>query len=153
MNRMGCCTPADWCCTETEGGKAEGKDPQSKQPPPSEGMGMPPMMQEMMQKMMGGMKDFNPMAMCQAMLTSVSTSAEMAAFATPEVRALFEEWAGSVEAEVLTVLNSGGRVDLAGLAAALKISPESALYFLGKLVREGKATISGIEATTRGSTS
>jgi hypothetical protein len=112
-----------------------------------EGMGMPPMMQEMMQKMMGGMKEFNPMAMCQAMLTSVSKAAEMAAYATPEVRTLFDEWAQSVETEVLTRLRSRGTLDLAALAADLKISPESALYFLGKLVRDGKATISGIQAT------
>ncbi len=114
---------------------------------PMEGMGMPPMMQEMMQKMMGGMKEFNPMAMCQAMMTSVSKSAEMAAYATPEVRTLFGEWAQSVEAEVLAVLKSRGRADLAELASALKISPEGALFFLGRLVREGKATISGIQAT------
>ena len=111
-------------------------------PPMAEGMGMPPMMQ----KMMEGMGDFNPMAMCQAMMTSVGKAAEMAAYATPEVRTLFEEWAGSVEEEVLAVLKTRGPLDLAGLAGALKISPESALYFLGKLVREGKATISGIQA-------
>lgn len=112
--------------------------------PPAPGfMGMPRMMQEMM----GKMKEFNPSAMCQAMMTSVSKSAEMAAYATPEVRMLFEEWAENVRAEVLTVLRTRGRVDLAELASALKISPEGALFFLGRLVREGKATISGIEAT------
>ncbi len=93
------------------------------------------------------MGEFNPMAMCQAMMTSVSKSAEMAAYATPEVRTLFEEWAANVGAEVLTVLRTRGRMDLAQLASALKISPEGALFFLGRLVREGKATISGIEVT------
>lgn len=122
-------------------------DPKGMRPPMPEGMGMPPMMQEMMQKMMGGMKDFNPMAMCQAMLASVSKSAEMAAYATPELRTLFEEWARSVEDEVLALLKKRGRVDLPELAGELRISPESVLYILGKLVREGKATISGIHAT------
>ncbi len=121
-------------------------EPQEKKAPSAGGMGMPPMMQEMMQKMMGGMKEFNPMAMCQAMMTSVSKSAELAAYATPEVRTLFEEWAGSVEAEILAVLKARGRLDLAGLASALKISPESAVYFLGKLVRERKVTIADIQA-------
>ena len=121
-------------------------DLKEMRPPTPGGVGMPPMMQEMMQKMMGGMKEFNPMAMCQAMMTSVSKSAEMAAYATPEVRTLFEEWAQSVGAEVLTVLKTKGRVNLAELAAALKISPESALFFLGRLVREGKVSISGIQA-------
>lgn len=122
-------------------------DPKEMKPPTSGGMGMPPMMQEMMQKMMGGMKEFNPMAMCQAMMSSVSKSAEMAAYATPEVRTLFEEWTRSVEEEVLTILKAQGQMDLKQLAARLKVNPESALYFLGKLVREGKATISGIRAT------
>lgn len=112
-----------------------------------EGMGMPPMMQELMQKMMAGMKDFNPMAMCQAMMTSVSKSAELAAYATPEVRGLFEEWARSVEEEVEAALREAGQLDLDQLAARLKVSQESALYFLGRLVREGKASISGITAT------
>jgi hypothetical protein len=115
--------------------------------PPTGGMGMPPMMQEMMQKMMGGMKEFNPMAMCQAMMSSVSKSAEMAAYATPEVRTLFEEWTRSVEEEVLTILKAQGQMDLNQLAARLKVNPESALYFLAKLVRDGKVTISGIRAT------
>lgn len=115
----------------------------------SEGMGMPPMMQAMMQKMMGGMEDFNPAAMCQAMMTSVGKAAEMAAYATPEVRTMFEEWARSVEAEVLATLQARGPLDLAALASALKIGPESALHFLGRLVRDGKATIGEIQATSK----
>jgi predicted ArsR family transcriptional regulator len=87
------------------------------------------------------------MAMCQAMMTSVSKSAEMAAYATPEVRTLFEEWARSVEEEILTILKAQGQRDLGQLAAGLRISPESALVLLGKLVREGKVTISGIQTT------
>lgn len=71
----------------------------------------------------------------------------MAAYATPEVRTLFDEWARSVEAEVLSALKAKGPLDLAALASALQISPESALYFLGKLVREGKATIGSIRAS------
>ncbi len=114
--------------------------------PSGEGAGMPSMMRQMMEKMGGG-GDFNPAAMCQAMMTSVGKSAELAAYATPEVRTLFEEWARSVQDEVLTALKSRGPLDLTALAGALKISPESALFFLGKLVRDGKATITGISAT------
>ncbi len=107
------------------------------------GMGMASMMQAMMG---GGTGEFNPMAMCQAMMSSVSKSAELAAYATPEVRTLFEEWAENVGAEVLAAVRSRGRMSLTELAAALKISPESALVFLGRLVREGKVKISAIEA-------
>lgn len=116
-------------------------------PPAAEGMGMPPMMQSMMQKMMGSTGEFGPAAMCQAMMTSVGKAAEMAAYATPEVRTLFEEWARSVEEEVLATLQARGPLDLAALAGVLQIGPESALHFLGKLVREGKASIAGIRAT------
>jgi len=114
--------------------------------PPAGEMGMSSMMPEMMQKMMGGGKDFNPMAMCQAMCTAVTKSAEMAAFATPEVRGLFEEWAGSVEAEVLRALQTRGPLDLVTLARELRIGPESVLYFLGRLVRAGQVTIAEIRA-------
>jgi hypothetical protein len=108
--------------------------------------GMPAMMREMMGK--AGSGDLNPAAMCQAMMTSVGKAAELASYATPEVRTLFEEWARSVEEEVLAVVRSRGPLDLDALAAALKISPESALFFLGRLVREGQATIGSIRAAS-----
>ncbi len=114
--------------------------------PPGEGTGMPSMMRQMMEKMGGG-GDFNPAAMCQAMMTSVGKWAELAAYATPEVRTLFEEWARSVQDEVLATLRARGPLDLAALAGALKVSPESPLFFLAKLVREGKATIGAVRAT------
>ena len=113
---------------------------------PAEEVGMPSMMRQMMEKM-GASGEFNPAAMCQAMMTSVGKSAEMAAYATPEVRTLFEEWARSVQDEVLSTLKAKGPLDLVALAGALKVSPESALFFLGKLVREGKATIGSIDAS------
>ncbi len=51
---------------------------------------------------------------------------------------------------MLGVLKARGPMDLAALATALKISPDSALCFLGKLVRDGKVGISGIRATEGG---
>ena len=122
-------------------------DPKGMKPPMPEGMGMPPMMQRMMERMTAGMQEFSPMAMCQAMMTSVGAAAEMAAYATPEVRTLFAEWARSVEAETLAVIKARGPLDLATLAGALKVSPESALYFLARLVRDGRASIAQIQAT------
>ena len=118
--------------------------PKGTMPP---GEGMPSMMRQMMGRMGGGGGDFNPAAMCQAMMASVGKSAELAAYATPEVRTLFEEWARSVQEEILATLRSSGPLDLAALAGVLKISPESALFFLGKLIREGKATIGAVRAT------
>jgi len=69
---------------------------------------------EMMQKMCGmGMdkmehmeKGFNPMEMCIKMTESVTKAAEMGSYATPEVRALFEDWVGEVEKEILTFIEA-----------------------------------------------
>jgi hypothetical protein len=113
---------------------------------PPEGMGVPSMMKQMMEKMCCR-GEFNPAAMCQGMMTSAGKTADAAAHPTPEVRELFEEWVRGVEDEVLAILKARAPLDLATLAGALKISPQGALHLLGKLVRDGKATISSIRAT------
>ncbi len=104
-------------------------------------------MQQMMERMMTAMHESGPMAMCRAMMTPVEAPENQAPHASPELRALFEEWTRNVEDELLAVLRARGPLDLADLAAALKISPESTLHLLGKLVREGKATLSGTRAS------
>ena len=109
--------------------------------------GMPATMQQMMEGMAAGMREFGPMAMCRAMMSSAEAPVDVAGYATPEVRALFEEWVRGVEDEMLAILRARGPLEVADLAAALKISPESALHFLGKLVREGKATLAGTRAS------
>lgn len=119
-------------------------DPKEVKPP--EGTGVPPMMQQMMEKMCCT-GEFSSAAKCRGMMVSVAKTADMTAYATTEVQKLFDEWARSVEKEVLATLKARGTLDLATLAGALKTSPESALSLLGKLVREGKATISSIRAT------
>ncbi len=88
--------------------------------------------------------------MCQAMLTSVSKSAGMAAYATPEVRTVFEEWGQEVEREMLALLTRRGPLSLEALAAVLKMSRASALFFLGKLVQQGKTTIGDVRPTAAG---
>ena len=60
-----------------------------------------------MRKMMGDR--FNPMEMCKRMMDSVNTTATMVSFATPEVRALFEDWAIQVEGEVLAIVKTERR--------------------------------------------
>jgi hypothetical protein len=113
----------------------------------TEGSCMSPMRQQMMQNMRAGMKDFNPMGLCQAMMTSLSNSTDMAAYATPETRPLFEEWARSVENDIETTLKETGPIDLDRLAARFQMSRDSVLYLVGRLVRDGKASISSIQAT------
>ena len=97
----------------------------------------------MMNKMMGGMKDenFNPMEMCRKITESVAATAEIAGLATPEVRALFEDWASEVEKEILTVIKKEGQINPLSIAEKFNISEDSALYFVSKLVRDNKIRV------------
>jgi predicted transcriptional regulator len=85
------------------------------------------------------------MQMSQQMAGAVTESASMASFATPEVRGLFEEWAKAVEEEILAFLKEKGSTEPSEIAEKLKISVESALYFIGKMAREKKIKITGIK--------
>lgn len=94
---------------------------------------------EMMKGMMG--EGFNPMEMCRGMVGSITKSAEMATYATPELRALFDEWLGQIEAEVLEYLKDKEAVAPDDVAGHFKLSKESAIFLLSKLAREGKINI------------
>ena len=80
----------------------------------------------------------------QQMAGAITESASMASFATPEVRGLFEEWAKAVEEEIVGLLKDKGTSEPSEIAAKLKISEESALFFIGKMAREKKVKITGI---------
>ncbi len=85
------------------------------------------------------------MQMGQQMAGAVTESASMASFATPEVRGLFEEWARAVEEEIIELLKDKGLSGPSEIAAKLKISEESAVFFIGKMAREKKIKITGIK--------
>jgi hypothetical protein len=110
------------------------------------GMGM---MQDMMQNMMkgmGGMPDIC-MKMMQQMAGSVTETAGIAFFATPEIRGLFEEWARALEEEIIAFVKEKQRTSPPDIAAKLKISEESVLFFIGKMAREGKLIIGEIRVS------
>ena len=85
------------------------------------------------------------MQMGQQMAGAISESASMASFATPEVRGLFEEWARAVEEEIVAFLKEKGSSNPSEIASKLKISEESALFFIGKMARLKKINITGIK--------
>ena len=85
------------------------------------------------------------MQMGQQMAGAVTESASVGSFATPEVRGLFEEWARAVEEEIVSLLKDKGTSEPSEIAAKLKISEESALFFIGKMAREKKVKITGIK--------
>jgi hypothetical protein len=110
----------------------------------------------MMQKMMGQMESQqeggagnpmqNMMGMCMGMhaemLAAVHKTASMAAFATPELHMLFGEWMESLEREALTAMADKDQMDVATLAATLRISEESAIHLISHLASKGKAVLS-----------
>ena len=88
---------------------------------------------EMMKGMMG--EGFNPMEMCKCMIDSVTKSADMATYATPELRTLFEEWLAQLDAEVLEFLKGRETASPEDVAAHFKFSKDSAVFLLSKLAR------------------
>jgi len=84
------------------------------------------------------------MTMAQKVTGSVAETSTMAAYATPEVRGIFEEWAKAVEEEILAFVKDKGKTTPADISAKLNISEESALFFISRMAREGKITLGEI---------
>lgn len=84
------------------------------------------------------------MEMGEKMAGAIREGASIASFATPEVRGLFEEWARAVEDEIIGFLKGKQSAVPAEVAAKLKVSEESVLFFIGKMAREKKLRITGI---------
>ena len=65
-------------------------------------------------------------------------SSHVAPDATPEISGLFEEWLRSVEEEILEIFNKEKSLKPSGIAAKLKISEKSVIFFMDKMKKEGK---------------
>lgn len=101
-------------------------------------------MKDMMSRMMGGGEAGEgqaPWDMCRRMFDSVGKAADLASFATPEVRGLFEEWAAQIEEEILQFVKESKSADADQIAARFKLSKNSASYFLARLSRQGKISL------------
>jgi hypothetical protein len=85
------------------------------------------------------------MQMCEQMTGTVIEIGRLAGFASPELRGLFEEWVKALEGEVIEFLKEKGSSPPADLVAQLKLTEESVLFLIGKLVREGKLKITGVK--------
>jgi DNA-binding MarR family transcriptional regulator len=97
-----------------------------------------------MMSMMGGSGEkggFNPMDMCKTMMGNMSKASEMATYATPEIRTLFEEWAAQIEEEILAFIKKEGMIDPASLSEKFKLSKDSVNYFLVRLSEKGKINL------------
>ena len=85
----------------------------------------------------------NPMEMCNAMMGEAPKDDELAAYATPELRSLFEDWLLQLEEEIITFAKDRDAVTPDEVANAFKISGESAGFVLEKLAREKRIDIDG----------
>ncbi len=110
-------------------------------------MGCGPDMMKKGQEMMGKMAGpgFNPAEMCRQMTSAVTKAAEMGSYATPEVRALFEDWVTEVEKDILNLVKANKQVAPDAIADQLKISKDSVIFFVSRLAQQNKIRITGIE--------
>ncbi len=90
------------------------------------------------------------MEMCSQMTQAVQQTSqavrqtnENAAYATPELRDLFDDWLEQVENEVLAFLSKKDDASVEELSEALGITEQSAIFLLSKLTRQGKLDLRG----------
>jgi hypothetical protein len=98
---------------------------------------------EMRERIMGS--GFNPQEMCRQMTSAVTKAVEMGSYATPEVRALFEDWVGEVEKEIINVIAQSGQSNPGSIAQKLRIKEDSVIFFISRLAQQKKIKISAIE--------
>ena len=90
------------------------------------------------------------MEMCRKMTQAVQQTnetvqqtSENTAYATPELRDLFNDWLEQVEKEALAFLSGRDDVSAEELSLKLGITKESAIFLLAKLTRQGKLDLRG----------
>jgi len=109
------------------------------------------MMPDMAKKMMSNMqnKSFSPQEMCEKMTASVEKTAKLAGQANDEVQMLFEEWAEQVEKELLDLLENiqenNNNFDAAEAAESLKVSEDTVLFFLSRLIKNKKIEVTSLK--------
>ncbi len=108
------------------------------------GGGGNPMM-GMMSMMMGKKGDKSekgsgkmPWDNCMEMMAGFKETASSAKFATPELRALFEEWCEQLENEILDYITEKKEVNITDLSNNFNLSEESIKYLANKLTSKGK---------------
>lgn len=80
----------------------------------------------------------NMMGMCKNMLGTMHQTLDLAVYATPEVRALFDEWLSSLENAALKFLKKHGPTEPSKLAEALSISESLATSLMAQMKNRGK---------------
>ncbi len=90
----------------------------------------------------GNEKGEAPWDMCRLMMGAVGRANDLASYATPELRQIFEEWLGQIEGEILAAIKEKGESDVDSLVRRFKLSAESVQFVLFRLARQGKVDLS-----------
>ena len=69
---------------------------------------------------------------------------DIAKYATPELRTLFEDWLIQLEDEIISFAKDRDKITPDDVAAEFKISKESAIFVLSKLAQKNRINIDGI---------
>lgn len=110
------------------------------------GISLPELKERFLERMKGMMSEkMGGMDMCKQMMEGFGKSHELAAFATPELRELFEEWVKKMEAAILEFVAGKKSVNLLDIAAQFKLSLESTVYLVNRLALQGKLKFGTIE--------
>jgi hypothetical protein len=117
-------------------------------------MGKSGSMRAMMSKMMGSCGEDDktgegPWDMCRKMMATIGKTVDLATFATPEVRGLFEEWATQIEEEIFQFVKESKTTDADQIAARFKLSKNSANYFLTRLSQQGRISLKAEKAADK----
>jgi hypothetical protein len=93
-----------------------------------------------------GEKFGGPQQMFRAMMGDTQKDDDLAAYGTSELRALFEDWLLQLEEEIIVFAKKRDTVKPEDVADTFKISRDSAIFVLDKLVRKGKINVNDSSA-------
>lgn len=82
------------------------------------------------------------MKMCSEMLSSIEKTSSMAVFSTPGLRSVFLEWFNKVESDAMEMISKQKEINLDALASSLKLSKESTIYIVHRLISNSTIHIS-----------
>jgi hypothetical protein len=80
----------------------------------------------------------DPTQMCQSLVDKVAQSEQLMAITDPDLLALFEDWLGELEAEVLSMIKKYGLEDEQKLSNELGLSSRGVTFLVSKLRRKKK---------------
>ncbi|HEB70280.1 MAG TPA: hypothetical protein ENI88_11770 [Desulfobulbus sp.] len=83
----------------------------------------------------------NPIEMSKEVMAAISYTYGLASYSTPELRSLFDDWLGEIEHMVVDVIHTQKKADPNQIGARLNLQPDSVLFILSKLAREGKINL------------